>query len=43
MKLANRKLLRRAGLIVGLAGAGGLTLFILATNEGQSAETVCRN
>ena len=28
-----RKWLRRAGLIVGLVGAGGLTLFILATTE----------
>ena len=35
MKLASRKWLRRAGLIVGLAGATELTLFILATSEGR--------
>ncbi len=34
MKLASRKLLHRAGLIVGLVGAGGLTLFLLAASEG---------
>ena len=35
MKLASRKWLRRAGLIVGLAGAVWLTLFIFAVSEGR--------
>ena len=35
MKLASRKRLHRAGLIVGLAGATELTLFIFATSEGR--------
>ncbi|RLC61268.1 MAG: hypothetical protein DRI01_08795 [Chloroflexi bacterium] len=35
MKLASRKWLRRTGLIVGLAGAVWLTLFIFAVSEGR--------
>jgi len=35
VKLASRKWLRRAGLIVGLAGAVWLTLFIFAVSEGR--------
>ena len=35
MKLASQKRLHRAGLIVGLAGATELTLFIFATSEGR--------
>jgi len=35
VKLASRKWLRRTGLIVGLAGAVWLTLFIFAVSEGR--------
>lgn len=33
MKLASRKLLRRAGLVVGLVGVGGLIIFAFAMAE----------